>query len=147
MENVLITDVTLREYGQNAPASSLHIFSPQVRIDLAFKLIEAGFRRLEVLSCVHPRISPAMDEETIRTIASGVGRMDHVNFVTLVPNREGYKTFLSAGLGPDGYHHTLGIFFSAVKTHNRLNLGRTIKDTLEDYRMIASDALHRGEND
>jgi len=143
MENVLITDVTLREYGQNVPASSLHIFSPQVRIDLAFKLIEAGFRRLEVLSCVHPRISPAMDEETIRTIAGGVGRMDHVNFVTLVPNREGYKTFLCAGLGPDGYHHTLGIFFSAVETHNRLNLGRTIKDTLKDYRMIARDALQR----
>jgi len=143
MENAVITDVTLREYGQNVPASSLQIFSPQVRIDLALNLIEAGFRRLEVLSCVHPRISPAMDEETIRTIAGGIGRMDHVTLVTLVPNREGYKTFLSSGLGPDGYHHALGIFFSAVETHNRLNLGRTIKDTLEDYKIIMRDALQR----
>jgi hydroxymethylglutaryl-CoA lyase len=141
--DVVITDVTLREYGQNVPASSLQIFSPQIRVNLALKLIEAGFRRLEVISCVHPRISPAMDEETIRTIAGGVGRTDPVTLITLVPNWEGYKTFLSAGLGPDGYHHTLGIFFSAVETHNRLNLGRTIKDTLKDYRMIARDALQR----
>lgn len=140
---MVITDVTLREYGQNVPASSLQIFSPQVRIDLALKLIEAGFRRLEVLSCVHPRISPAMDEETIRTIAGGVGRTDGVNLVTLVPNRAGYRTFLSAGLGPDGYNHALGIFFSAVEAHNRRNLGRTIQETLDEYGMILKDAFRR----
>jgi hydroxymethylglutaryl-CoA lyase len=141
--DVVITDVTLREYGQNVPSSSLDIFTPQIRIELALKLIEAGIRNLEVLSCVHPRISPAMDEKTIRTIACGIGRMDHVNFVTLVPNLEGYKTFLSAGLGPGGYNHSLGIFFSAVETHNLLNLGRTIKDTLDDYKSIMRDALQR----
>lgn len=143
MENVVITDVTLREYGQNVPASSLQIFSPQVRINLALKLIDAGFRNLEVLSCVHPRISPAMDEKAIRTIAGGIGRMDRVNLLTLVPNRQGYKTFLSAGLGPDGYNHSLGIFFSAVEAHNLRNLGRTIKDTLDEYRVVVKDALRR----
>lgn len=138
---VLITDVTLREYGQNVPASSLRLFSPQVRIDLARELIKAGFRHLEIFSCVHPRIAPAMDPETVRAIASGLGRMDHVNIVTLVPNRAGFKTFLAAGLGPDGYNHRLGLFFSAVEAHNLLNLGRTIEETLEEYRIIARDAL------
>lgn len=143
ISDVLITDVTLREYGQNVPASSLRFFSPQIRIHIASRLIEAGFRSLEVLSCVHPRISPAMDENNIRTVARGIGRMDHVSFVTLVPNRGGYKTFLSAGLGPEGYNHSLGIFFSAVEAHNRLNLGRSIRDTLEEYKAVVKDALWR----
>jgi hydroxymethylglutaryl-CoA lyase len=141
--DVVITDVTLREYGQNVPASCLHRFSPQIRIDLALKLIRLGFRNLEVLSCAHPRIAPAMAQETLRTIACGIGRMDHVNLITLVPNREGYKTFLDVGLGPEGYRHSLGIFFSALEAHNLLNLGRSIKDTLEDYKDIVRDALQR----
>jgi len=143
VEDVVITDVTLREYGQNVPRSFLSLFSPRIRINLALQLIDAGFHNLEVLSCVHPRIAPAMDEETIRTVAGGIGRMDRVNLVTLVPNREGYRTFLSAGLGPDGYNHTLGIFFSAVEAHNRRNLGRTIQETVDEYGIILKDALRR----
>lgn len=141
--NVIITDVTLREYAQNVPASSLHLFPPQVRIHLALKLIEAGFRNLEILSCVSPRRVPAMSEEMIRTVACGIGRMKHVTLVTLVPNRQGYKAFLSAGLGENGYHHCLGIFFSAVEAHNLLNIGRSIKETLHEYNKIVRDAHKR----
>jgi hydroxymethylglutaryl-CoA lyase len=141
--DVCITDVTLREYGQNVPSSFLHRFSPQIRIDLALKLIHLGFRNLEVLSCAHPALAPAMSEDAIRTVAKGIGRMDQVNIVTLVPNRKGYKTFLAAGLGPDGWDHSLGIFFSAVEAHNLRNLGRTIEDTLEDYKVIVRDARQR----
>ncbi|MBN2033865.1 MAG: hypothetical protein JW836_11355 [Deltaproteobacteria bacterium] len=143
LSEVFVTDVTLREYGQNIPASSLRLFSPQIRTDIALKLIEAGLRNLEVLSCVHPRISPAMNPKIIRTIARGIGKIEHVQLITLVPNQEGYRTFLSTGLGRDGYDHSLGIFFSAVEAHNLLNLGRTIKETLSDYGIIARDALHR----
>jgi len=140
---VVITDVTLREYGQNVPASFLHVFTPQIRIDTALKLIDAGFCSLEVLSCVHPRIAPAMDEKAIRTIAGGIGRIEKVHLITLVPNSAGYKRFLNCDLGPDGYNHTLGIFFSAVEVHNLLNLGRTIRETLDEYRAVLRDAVKR----
>jgi hydroxymethylglutaryl-CoA lyase len=140
---VVITDVTLREYGQNVPASFLHVFTPQIRIDIALKLIEAGFRNLEVLSCVHPRIAPAMDEEAIRKIAGGIGRLESVNPITLVPNLSGYKRFLNCNLGPGGYKHTIGIFLSAIEAHNVLNLGRRIKETLDEYRAILRDASQR----
>jgi hydroxymethylglutaryl-CoA lyase len=140
---VVITDVTLREYGQNVPVSFLHVFTPRIRIEIALKLIKAGFRNLEVLSCVHPRIAPAMNEEAIKTIAQGIGRRESVNLITLVPNLSGYKAFLNCDLGPDGFSHTLGIFFSAVEAHNLLNLGRTIKKTLDEYRIVVSDASRR----
>jgi len=140
MNSVIITDVTLREFGQNVPGDSLHVFTPEIRIRIASALIDLGFQSIEVFSCVHPKVAPAMAEETIRKIAKGLGRTDGVHIITLVPNRAGYRSFLRLGLGPDGLNHTLGTFFSAVEAHNLVNLGRTIEETLADYRAILMEA-------
>jgi len=143
-ERAIITDVTLREYGQNVPASFLHIFTPEIRHAIALRLIQAGFTHIEVLSCVHPGIAPAMNKGALETIVKKLGSREGVRVTTLVPNRAGYETFLDLNLGPDGYGHAMGIFFSAVEPHNRANLGRPIKDTLEEYRTILQDASARG---
>jgi len=143
-ESATIADVTLREYGQNVPASFLHIFTPELRHAIALRLIQAGFTHIEVLSCVHPGIAPAMNKGALETIVKKLGRLEGVRMTTLVPNRAGYETFLDLNLGPDGYDHAMGIFFSAVEPHNLANLGRPIKDTLQEYRIILSDASSRG---
>jgi hydroxymethylglutaryl-CoA lyase len=143
-EKAIITDVTLREYGQNVPARFLHIFTPEIRHEIALRLIKAGFTNIEILSCVNPRIAPAMNKDALQKIAQKLGRIDGVRLTTLVPNRAGYKTFLDLNLGPDGYDHAMGIFFSAVEAHNLANLGRPIQDTLEEYRIILKDASSRG---
>jgi hydroxymethylglutaryl-CoA lyase len=142
--SVILTDVTLREYGQNVPSRFLGVFSPQIRIDIAQRLIRLGFGSIEVFSCVHPRIAPAMSEEAIKTIGRGLGRVGASNIITLVPNKAGYRRFLSYGFGPDGYNHSAGIFFSAVEAHNFLNLGCSIQETLEEVKVIAKDAASRG---
>jgi hydroxymethylglutaryl-CoA lyase len=143
-DRVIITDVTLREFGQNVPSSFLRVFSPQIRIEIAQRLIRLGFRSIEVFSCVHPRIAPAMSEEAIRTIGRGLGRIGSCDITTLVPNKAGYQNFLSQGFGPDGYNHSAGIFFSAVEAHNLLNLGCSIRETLEEVKVVAKDAAWRG---
>lgn len=141
---VLVTDVTLREFGQNVPRVHTHIFSPEMRVYLAERLLAAGVDSLEVLSCVHPQVAPAMDPEALGRVAHGLGRPAGAELITLVPNRAGYRTFLDLGLGPDGYGHVLGMFVSAVEAHNRANLGRSISETLEAYEEIARDAAWRG---
>lgn len=141
---VILTDVTLREYGQNVPSRFLHVFTPQIRIEIAQRLVRLGFENLEVFSCVHPRVAPAMSEEAIRTIGRGIGRVGPCNIITLVPNQAGYKNFLAYGLGPDGYNHSVGVFFSAVEAHNLLNLGSPIKDSLDGIRTVAKDAASAG---
>ncbi|MBW1788877.1 MAG: hypothetical protein JRK53_20050 [Deltaproteobacteria bacterium] len=141
---VTITDVTLREFGQNVPAESLPVFTPEVRVDMARRLADSGFRNMEVFSCVNPRVAPAMNREHIARIAAGLGRIEDVNIITAVPNRAGYENFLSLGLGRDGYNHILGVFFSAVEAHNLANLGRTIKETLQEYEAVLKDAAARG---
>ena len=144
VEKVTITDVTLREYGQNIPSAYLDIFTPEIRVEIALSLIDAGFTNIEILSCVNPPVAPAMNKEAIRKIARDLGRVNGVNLITLVPNEIGYKGFLSAGLGPDGYNHTMGLFFSAVEAHNLANLGRPIRETIEEYEIILRDASSRG---
>ena len=141
--SITITDVTLREFGQNVPAAYMHIFTPGIRARIASELMDAGFCSLEVLSCIHPKVAPAMNEDALRKISRDLGRVDGVNIITLVPNLAGYKTFCSLGLGPDGYNHTMGIFFSAIEAHNLANLGRPLKETVEDYRTILRDASLR----
>jgi hydroxymethylglutaryl-CoA lyase len=141
---VIITDVTLREYGQNVPSHFLHVFSPQIRIEIAQRLIRSGFEGIEVFSCVHPRVAPAMSEEAIKKIGRGIGRVEPCDIITLVPNKAGYKNFLAYGLGPDGHNHSVGIFFSAVEAHNLLNLGSPIQETLDEYKAVAKDATSRG---
>ena len=139
-DSVIITDVTLREYGQNVSASHLHIFTPEIRVEIALRLIDAGFSNIEILSCIHPKIAPAMNEEALKKIATDLGRVNGVNLITLVPNKAGYKNFLDYNFGPDGYNHTMGIFFSAIEAHNIANLGRPLKETVEEYKIIARDA-------
>lgn len=142
-KNVIITDVTLREYGQNVPSTGLNIFTPEIRIEIAMRLIDAGFSNIEILSCIHPKLAPAMSGKALKKIAAGIGRVDGVNIITLVPNRSGYRNFLEMGLGEDGYNHTIGIFFSAVEAHNLANLGRSIKETIDEYKKIAADAASK----
>jgi len=144
VDRVIITDVTLREYGQNIPSNYLHIFTPEIRIEIALSLIDSGFTNIEILSCINPQVAPAMNKKVIRKIAKDLGRVNGVNLITLVPNEVGYKGFLSAGLGPEGYNHTMGLFFSAVEAHNLANLGRPIKETIEEYETILRDASSRG---
>ncbi len=143
MDEAFITDVTLREYGQNVPSSFLHIFTPRIRIEIARRLIDAGFDNLEIFSCVHPKIAPAMNRPDLQRIAEALGRSDRLRIITLVPNKGGYENFLAMGLGPDGYNHVMGVFFSAVEAHNVLNLGRSIEETLDEYRAIVKDAVAR----
>lgn len=84
-----------------------------------------------------------MDRKTIETIVKGIGRQDNVHIITLVPNGAGYKNFLDLDLGPEGFNHTMGIFFSAVEAHNRANLGRSIQETVSEYRGVMKNAAAR----
>jgi hydroxymethylglutaryl-CoA lyase len=85
-----------------------------------------------------------MNKEDISDIATSLGRRQGVTFVTLVPNEAGYCNFLSLGLGPDGWNHCMGLFFSAVEAHNKANLGKTITESMESYDRILTDAAEKG---
>jgi hydroxymethylglutaryl-CoA lyase len=144
MMMVTITDVTLREFGQNVKAHYLHIFTPDKRAAMAIELYRAGLKSIEVFSCVSPRVAPAMNKSDIGIIAGEIGKVKGIDFITLVPNRTGYQSFLSLGLGPGGWNHCMGLFFSAVESHNMANVGMTIEDSMKEFSEIFKDAGKRG---
>lgn len=144
MTSVEVTDVTLREFGQNVKKHHLSLFTPQRRVEMAKTLMEAGFRYIEVFSCVSPKIAPAMSRDSISVIAKALGRQETATLITLVPNEAGYRAFLDLELGPDGLNHAMGLFFSAVELHNRANVGKTIKESMNGYAAILADAAKRG---
>jgi len=137
--NVTITDVTLREYGQNVKNEDLDLFTPDIRSEIALNLIDAGFKSIEVFSCVNPQIAPSMNEAHLKKIISCLGKIDGVSLITLVPNKAGFDNFLHLNLGPDGYNHTMAFFFSAIESHNLVNLGRSIDETIHEYKTIAAE--------
>jgi isopropylmalate/homocitrate/citramalate synthase len=141
---VLVTDVTLREHGQNVPASQLSRFTPSSRAELALGLRDAGFVRIEVFSCVSPTVAPAMALEQLAAVVRAMGRLDGVEVVTLVPNLRGYESFRQLGLGDAGLQHTVGLFHSAVEQHNIANLGAPIDKTVTGMREVARRALDDG---
>ena len=140
---VIIRDVTLREFGQNVSAGYLHIFNPKIRVEIAKRLLQAGIKEIELFSCINPKIAPAMAEGELKEIVNLLGRVEDARIIVLVPNWRGYETFLRLDLGPEGYNYTLGLFFSAVEEHNRLNLGWSIEDTLKEYQRIIKDACSK----
>ncbi|MCJ7772176.1 MAG: hypothetical protein MUP22_03465, partial [Desulfobacterales bacterium] len=142
-DSVTITDVTLREYGQNVKKEHLNIFSPEIRSEIALSLIDAGFKSIEVFSCVNPQISPSMNENELKKISQTLGKIEGVNLITLVPNKAGFDNFLRLDLGPTGYNHTMGFFFSAIESHNLANLGRSINETINEYKTLAIEAASK----
>jgi len=47
-------NATLREYDQNISSNYLHIFTPEIRVGIALRPVNAGFTNIEIFSCVHP---------------------------------------------------------------------------------------------
>ncbi len=143
MNAVVLSDVALREHGQNVSAPELRRFTPEFRVRTARALIAAGVPRIEVFSCVSPRVAPAMAADQLAEIAEGIGTSSPTELVTLVPNPRGFESFLALGLGPDGFGHTVGVFHSAVEAHNQANFGHAIDDNLAWIRDIAHQARQR----
>ena len=88
---VNITDVTLREYGQNIQQAHLDIFTPEIRSGIALRLIDAGFKSIEIFSCVNPSIAPAMREGELEKTLQAMGKIEGVNLITLIPNEAGFE--------------------------------------------------------
>lgn len=126
------------------PAEGLVRFTAGERARLALALREVGFRRLEVLSCVHPGVAPAMARDQLEAALEILGRPSDLEVVTLVPNERGYDTFLELGLGPGGYGHTVGVFHSAMDAHNLANVGRPVADTVAMIGRVARRAALDG---
>ncbi|MFO0755365.1 MAG: hydroxymethylglutaryl-CoA lyase [Byssovorax sp.] len=99
-------------------------------------LVAAGIRRLEITSFVSPKWIPQLAdaEELARSMTPPPG----VTYAALCPNARGLERALGAGL------KEVAVFLSASETHNKMNVNKTIADTLAVFEEIITPAREAG---
>jgi len=131
-ETVRLYEVVLRDGLQNEDA----ILPARAKIDIAHRLVQAGFKDIEVTSFVRPRWIPQLADAA--EVVRGLPDAPDVRFWALVPNQVGLDRALEAGIGH------VATFLSASETHNQKNVNRTVRESLEGLRRVVQTAKGEG---
>ncbi len=106
------------------------------KLRLIHGLVEAGLRRVELSSYVSPRWVPQLaDADDVTSLAP---RQDGVTYSALCPNARGLERALAARV------QEVCVFVSASDTHNRKNVNRSVKETLERFESVIGPAIESG---
>ena len=92
-----IVEVGPRDGLQNDPV----LLSTEMKIEFVSRLIEAGVRRMEAASFVHPKLVPAMADSA--EVMALVPRQDGVRYIGLALNERGLRRALEAGCDEINY--------------------------------------------
>jgi hydroxymethylglutaryl-CoA lyase len=131
MNTVILEDETLRDGLQTVPAITLeekkHLFD---------MLVEAGVRRIQVGSFVHPKIVPQMSDtdELVAMVKGTPG----VTITGLILNDRGLDRALSAGL------KHLSMSVSISDAHSRKNANRPATEALAFMADLVRKAVAEG---
>jgi hydroxymethylglutaryl-CoA lyase len=130
--HVSIIEVGPRDGLQSEP----EVLPTAVKIEFVRRAIDAGIRRLEVTSFVHPKRVPQMAdaEEVIR----GLPKRDDVTYIGLVLNRKGFERAQATGI------HEIGMAVVASDTYNQRNQGVPTSESVKAWLDIARAAKAAG---
>ncbi len=138
MKSVKIVEVGLRDGLQNEKVN----ISAQVRIEAAYKMIQAGLLRLEVGAFVRPDRVPQMagSIEVVSTLvaAQAKGKIaSEVGLSALVPNEKGMQDALRSGV------QEIAIFASCSETFSQKNINCSIEESFERFAPIVKIAKQK----
>ena len=130
--HVSIIEVGPRDGLQSEP----EILPTASKIEFIRRAVDAGIRRLEVTSFVHPKRVPQMAdaEDVIR----GLPRKDGVIYIGLVLNRKGFERAQVTGI------HEIGMAVVASDTYNQRNQGVPTAESVKAWVDIARAAKAAG---
>lgn len=130
--HVSIIEVGPRDGLQSEP----EILPTATKIEFIKRAIDAGIRRMEVTSFVHPKRVPQMAdaEEVIRGLPSDQG----ITYIGLVLNRKGFERAQATGI-PE-----IGMAVVASDTYNQRNQGVPTSESVKAWVDIARAAKAAG---
>jgi hydroxymethylglutaryl-CoA lyase len=115
------TTVILEEQGLRDGLQSLNKPVPtEMKIQIIEQLVDAGLKRLQVVSFVHPRLVPQMADAEV--IIKSLPKRDDIVFSGLALNLKGVERAAQTGL------RHLAISLSASNTHSLKNTNMTIAE-------------------
>jgi hydroxymethylglutaryl-CoA lyase len=131
-----ILEVGARDGLQNEP----EVISTENKVQLIKRAIDAGIKRMEVASFVHPKRVPQMADA--EAVLESLPDRDDVSYIGLVLNKKGALRAL------DTKAHELGAVIVASDTFGQKNQGQTIDEGIEvasDIIRLAREAGRKGQ--
>ncbi len=128
---VEIVEVAPRDGLQNESA----VLSTDAKLRLIGALVDAGVRRMEATSFVHPRLVPQMADA--EAVAARLPRGE-VSYIGLVLNERGLDRAVAAGMDE------VNVVVVASETFSRRNQGMSIGEAIASWHHLARRAAAAG---
>ncbi len=132
--------MTAVEMIEVAPRDGLQnekrLLSTAAKLELIARAYEAGARRIEVTSFVHPERVPQMADA--EAVAAGLTRHDDVVYAALVLNERGYDRALAAGI------REVNTVVITTETFSRRNQGMSVAESVATVSKIHARAAADG---
>ena len=132
MSKITIVEVGPRDGLQSEP----EILPTDSKVAFIEKAIDAGIRRLEVASFVHPKRVPQMADA--EALIERLPQRDDVSYIGLIMNERGLDRALATNIGE------IGMVVVASDTYNRKNQGVATDESVAAWHSIAKRAQENG---
>ncbi len=131
-KQVSIIEVGPRDGLQSEP----EVLSTEVKLEFIARAIDAGIRRMEVTSFVHPKRVPQMADA--EDVVRGLPARDDVTYIGLVLNKRGFERAREVNMDE------IGMAVIASETYNQRNNGAAIQDSINAWLEMSADAKQAG---
>lgn len=138
MNTVEIVEVGARDGLQNEKT----LFSTEQKVALINKAVEAGIKRLEVASFVHPKLVPQMADA--EAVVADLPDTAGIEYIGLVLNKRGYMRALATREGNKRGVDEVGCVVTASDTFGQKNQGQSRAETIEESQAIIKLAQRDG---
>ncbi len=132
VRQIAIVEVGPRDGLQNETAT----LAVAAKVEFIRRAADAGLRRIEVASFVHPRRVPQMADA--EDIMKALPRREGLRYIGLVLNRAGFDRAAAAGC------EEVGMVVFTTDSFNQRNQGVSSKESIRIWREIASAAQAAG---
>ena len=129
---ITIVEVGPRDGLQSEP----EILPTDSKVTFIEKAIDAGIRRLEVASFVHPKLVPQMADA--EALIGKLPQRDDVSYIGLIMNERGLDRALTTRV------HEIGMVVVASDTYNRKNQGVGTDESVAAWSTIGKRARENG---
>ena len=131
-QKISIIEVGPRDGLQSEPK----LLSTDIKLEFINRAIDAGIRRMEVTSFVHPKRVPQMAdaEDLVRRL----GKRDDFVAIGLVLNKRGFDRARDCGIDE------IGMAVIASETYNQRNNGAPIQGSIDAWNEMAAEAHKEG---
>ena len=132
MNSIELVEVGPRDGLQSEP----ELLPTATKVTFIERAIDAGLRRIEVASFVHPKRVPQMADA--EALIAGLPQREDVSYIGLIMNERGLDRALATGI------HEVGMVVVASDTYNRRNQNVGTDESVAAWKSIGRRAQESG---